>query len=419
MSFSFQKTYELKQQTPLIHFQYDQQGATLRATEVKPKLDRYLISRYAAEHPNEEIPSDWWINPDKDKTNEVTVKALNYRMTIAAKDNKIIMIGPHTDFDLYYGNMKNSQKKQENSDKQGVFSKDIRLSIFCRESSLLSWVGQNIENFFLSHNFGTMQRKGFGSYVIGNPSCEQAVNALCDHFDSDCCYCFPANNLPFVRIKTIYSIIKSGINLGNRGYRRSLLFMFLHTSPYQICNEKAFLKQKKMAPAIYRNRARHIEQASNEPARYVRALLGTGENLEYRDQRYNEIKQKYVSTVIDKIRIHQNTIERLKSPIFFKVVGDTVYYVGEPINPIAYGKEFTFTSTFSEGNRYAGPVLRLKVPEEKEIGSDFLKKFLDFCCVELNLSQTELNAKYPGSNYTCVTAFNQMEGVFIQKKERK
>ncbi|HEC99336.1 MAG TPA: hypothetical protein ENN18_03005 [Proteobacteria bacterium] len=33
---------KLKQHTPIIHFQHDQKGATLRATELKPKLDRYI-----------------------------------------------------------------------------------------------------------------------------------------------------------------------------------------------------------------------------------------------------------------------------------------------------------------------------------------------------------------------------------------
>ncbi len=36
----------LKQHTPLIHFQHDQEGATLRASEVKPKLDRFIIETY-------------------------------------------------------------------------------------------------------------------------------------------------------------------------------------------------------------------------------------------------------------------------------------------------------------------------------------------------------------------------------------
>ena len=36
---------KLKQHTPMIHFQHDQEGATLRASEVKPKLDRFILTR--------------------------------------------------------------------------------------------------------------------------------------------------------------------------------------------------------------------------------------------------------------------------------------------------------------------------------------------------------------------------------------
>ena len=43
-------TIKLNQHTPLIHFQHDQIGATLRASEVKPKLDKYIISRLGDEH---------------------------------------------------------------------------------------------------------------------------------------------------------------------------------------------------------------------------------------------------------------------------------------------------------------------------------------------------------------------------------
>ena len=38
-------TIKLKQHTPLIHFQHDQEGATLRASEVKPKLDKFILKR--------------------------------------------------------------------------------------------------------------------------------------------------------------------------------------------------------------------------------------------------------------------------------------------------------------------------------------------------------------------------------------
>ena len=38
--------YELVQQTPMIHFQHNETGACIRASELKPKLDRFLIKKY-------------------------------------------------------------------------------------------------------------------------------------------------------------------------------------------------------------------------------------------------------------------------------------------------------------------------------------------------------------------------------------
>ena len=93
--YSFVRTYKLSQQTPLIHFQYDQEGATLRATEVKPKLDAYLASKYG-----EETVKQWRIDPEKKKV------ALNYRMTIklpdpqVADERRFITSNTHT-FDIY------------------------------------------------------------------------------------------------------------------------------------------------------------------------------------------------------------------------------------------------------------------------------------------------------------------------------
>ncbi len=39
----YKLTFKLKQHTPIIHFRYDQTGATLRATELKPKLDKFVL----------------------------------------------------------------------------------------------------------------------------------------------------------------------------------------------------------------------------------------------------------------------------------------------------------------------------------------------------------------------------------------
>ncbi len=55
MNNPFQITFTLKQHTPLIHFQHDQQGATLRATELKPKLDRFIIEKCLEELDNPKV----------------------------------------------------------------------------------------------------------------------------------------------------------------------------------------------------------------------------------------------------------------------------------------------------------------------------------------------------------------------------
>ena len=46
---SWKYEVKLRQLTPLIHFQAEQPQATLRATEVKPKLDRFLLWYLAPE----------------------------------------------------------------------------------------------------------------------------------------------------------------------------------------------------------------------------------------------------------------------------------------------------------------------------------------------------------------------------------
>ena len=42
---AYQLVFQLKQHTPMLHFQHDQTGATLRATELKPKLDLYIMRK--------------------------------------------------------------------------------------------------------------------------------------------------------------------------------------------------------------------------------------------------------------------------------------------------------------------------------------------------------------------------------------
>ena len=102
--YSFQKEYDLKAHSPLIHFQHGSDGATLRVTEVKPKLDRYIIDKKGKDN----IPDRW-------KRDDVNGKiSLDYKLRIIATESKPpFNIGRGTPYDIYYGNMgENAQVKK-------------------------------------------------------------------------------------------------------------------------------------------------------------------------------------------------------------------------------------------------------------------------------------------------------------------
>ena len=76
--------FKLKQHTPIIHFQADQKGATLRASELKPKLDRFLIDKVGMLDDNgkpKEKYKSWFIGGGKKHL------ALDYKVKIEANNN--------------------------------------------------------------------------------------------------------------------------------------------------------------------------------------------------------------------------------------------------------------------------------------------------------------------------------------------
>ena len=79
--FSFVIHKRLKQVTPYLHFQHDvtiNPGAVLRATEVKPKLDRFILRKIGGK---EFIPSNWFL-PKGSETG-----ALDYKLRFCTSGN--------------------------------------------------------------------------------------------------------------------------------------------------------------------------------------------------------------------------------------------------------------------------------------------------------------------------------------------
>ena len=352
--------YKLIQQTPLIHFQYDEPGACLRATEVKPKLDRYLIRHFQKEN----IDYTEWI---------ISEQALNYKMSFNYEGTATEKLGYKTDYDIYYGNMGNTQQVK------GVIFKKLTLRIVCLNPLLRAYIQKLIEQFFIVTNFGRMQGKGFGSFILDstkklNQKCISEI--LKDEYGACHCYYFPSeggtsNAKTFKRIKIIYGMMKSGINFKN--YQRSMLFDYMHKKEHK-GNEKAALKQMGIAPSDVGKHAKKADKNYEQKDQwfYVRALLGIGDHMDFL---LSETDRKNKMTI--SIKSVDKSIERLNSPIFFKVINGYTYYVGCRINEEIYGKEFEFSA--EEDKK-----MSLTVPTKEQLAPDFIDSFLHYCKEELN-----------------------------------
>ncbi|MBL0286675.1 MAG: hypothetical protein IPQ19_04475 [Bacteroidetes bacterium] len=102
----YKLTITLKQHTPIIHFQHDQAGATLRASEVKPKLDKFIIEQMGG---IDKIPKEWHISDNNE--------ALDYKMTIVSDSVKTNIEKNHTNSPMYFGNQKGTEEKHYESRK--------------------------------------------------------------------------------------------------------------------------------------------------------------------------------------------------------------------------------------------------------------------------------------------------------------
>ena len=162
-----QLVIELKQHTPILHFQHGQQGATLRATEVKPKLDKFIHQVF--ERKKLSLNPDWLIGPDKraldDKMRirlkgegrqEFWVRSISDKGIQAPNPIAIIKKSP------YFAQMEADQDLKERFDfqqwntigKKGLlWHYPLEITIFSLHKDLLAELSKRIEDFFISFLF--------------------------------------------------------------------------------------------------------------------------------------------------------------------------------------------------------------------------------------------------------------------------
>lgn len=231
MSNPFQLTFTLKQHTPIIHFQHDQEGATLRASEVKPKLDKYAIRKLKEE--NKSIPDSWYSNKEKG--------SLDYKLRIMPVFPYIYPIPKGENIGAFFGAMGNDYNLNPRC--LSIAVDEIQCVITAKDI-LLKEVLENFLNSFIAlNNFGMRQSKGFGSFSllkIGDKVQDFPVGNFTYSFKLDF-----APNVSDISshkklassIDVFYRSLRSGINLSGRNgeslYFKSALFVYLNNRHIQ------------------------------------------------------------------------------------------------------------------------------------------------------------------------------------------
>ncbi len=318
MSHPFRFTFLLKQHTPLIHFQADQKGAGLRATELKPKLDKFLFAhcfKDKAEYKDFQVPKG---------TNTEARDALNYKVTVKHTRTKPIT-GPEVDKNpLYFGNM----GKMEYEKKHFTFNPDnIEVTIFSYKTELLERIKENLCAFFAVTNFGTRQNKGFGSYYI-SPDWAEYFENIEKNLPPGTSYLETGStddNVIYALIDTYYKRLKPGINLNFRPpcdekkYHKSFLYRYLDDKD----NKMDYTWEKRRLKEIFF----HLkpDPTKKEP-KFARALLGLPGSYTFKrtEEPCNPGKRTTVKHNSE-IQVKSKTVERIQSPITFKVIKYETY----------------------------------------------------------------------------------------------
>lgn len=370
----------LTQHTPLLHFQPRQDHSTLRASEVKPRLDRYL-KKYLGVIP----------------IYKLHIKSVNDVQCLPIE--KPIIKNGQPQFDsngrprmryyspMYFGNM----GEDISSHKDYRLSKDCEMTIVYKDDdvSFFEKAKPLIMSFFRMCNFGARQSKGYGSFTVSIPGVNQT--------DPPGTYYFSlAGDLSWYdvmsRIELFYKTLRSGINGpdDNSLYFKSMMF--------QYAKYKKSQWDKKSIKQVFLNRAeskvQSIKHGHKEPFSY-----STGEiRKDFRDYlgfsgsspemwrvdsgrtRYNERKNinepVFNSFTIAKL-FHSggNELSRFRSPITFKPVKENniwkvLILLSEIPNTLAQA-EVIITSERRQPRQ-----LRMSMAPEFSL-SDFLKFVYD------------------------------------------
>ncbi len=322
--------FTLKQHTPLIHFQHDQAGATLRATEVKPKLDRFIIEEITKLNgdkakekflfcttkkiksgkvliDNPDFNQNWYnllLDPDNDHL------AFDYKLAIYANDQFITKLKSKENWDgvqnpVYFANMGDSAPKHYSE------AKSIDFTIRTFNKGIHDLFSENfICKFFLYNNFGSRHTKGLGSFYPEMINTKKIISQPYELLPKEVHYIEIASTKDydiFATIDFFWKWLKSGINY-NGYYKDSILKLFISSK------EKYKWEKRKV-------KEHYLGLAPDSDLKYfIRAYMGLADNFTYKWVPKRKRRSGEVYTPIDitiNIECQDNEVQRNSAPFLF------------------------------------------------------------------------------------------------------
>lgn len=357
----WQKEYKLVQHTPLIHFQHSEPHACLRATEVKPKLDRFLIEQlekddrfgdgrwkkwFVGDGSQQSFDYMMRITPNSEQVERTHSIENGIERAIARAEHRPPNASLHEIHKNYFGNMASGNNIQDTireTFKESLLYKDgLTLTIRCFIPELLTLIDEHIRGFFMMHNFGTRQRKGFGSFTVDistEPNAPKGFD-LVGKYCPNAYYCKLDGNVNadalLDAVWVLSAFLRSGFNRGEGNYVRGFVFRYFQREKNPLANDKAFVKQQVLRN-VYNEatRGEHLHPYGNNVRyRYVRGLLGTNENSRF-------CRAPNAHTPVYDIYTHSaEGIERFPSPLLFKPIGKFVFILPQKMPDKIFGSEF-------------------------------------------------------------------------------
>lgn len=427
----WQKEYKLVQHTPLIHFQHSEPHACLRATEVKPKLDRFLIEQLEKDDRfGDGRWKKWFVGDGSQQSfdymmritpnSEQVERTQSIERAIARAEHRPPNASLHEIHKNYFGNMASGNNIQDTireTFKESLFYKDgLTLTIRCFIPELLTLIDEHIRGFFMMHNFGTRQRKGFGSFTVDintQPNAPKGFD-LVGKYCPNAYYCKLNDNVSadalLDAVWVISAFLRSGFNRGEGNYVRGFVFRYFQREKNPLANDKAFVKQN-----VLRNvydeatRGEHLHPYGNNVRyRYVRGLLGTNENSRF-------CRAPNAHTPVYDIYTHSaEGVERFPSPLLFKPIGKFVFILPQKMPDEIFGSEFYILeknqeeeydskATSEQKLNYLKQECKggmIKTPTAEELapgaksGDEALKRFLDAFAKDFNDKTSDKGGGY-------------------------